>query len=116
MSSYEKIPSRKVWLQAIAPSMLFCALAFQLCIRVEIINSGYEVQYLQKAALEQDSRLRSLRYQHATLNRPSRISKSASGKLALNSLRPQQLRKVVFRENSVPQFAQIVGAKTKGDT
>ena len=107
---------KSVWISAIAPSMLFCALALQLCIRLEIIKSGYQVQYLKKTQNEQVSRLRQLRFQHATMTSAGNISKEAKTKLALTSVMPQQLRKVQVVDLFRPKYAKVdlIGGEKSG--
>ena len=72
--------------------MLFCSLLLQLCIRIEIIEQGYNVERLRSVALKKDAELRRLKLDLAFATTPKLMTDAAEKRLEMNLLTPDRVR------------------------
>ena len=77
--------------------LLFAALLSQLCIRVEIIRAGYRLEEIRSATIQNDARLRELRYRYAEATSPTVILEQAKRRLGVEPTAPQQIRRITGR-------------------
>jgi len=78
----------------IPPALLFATLLLQLSIRVQIIESGYEVERLRSSALKKDAELRRLRLELALATTPRLVSEAAEQRLHMGTVTPERVRAV----------------------
>ena len=76
--------------------LLFVALVSQLWVRLMIVQRGYELEGVRKAALENDGELRQLKAEYALLSRPVRIQEKAV-ELGLLQTPSQRIRRLGIR-------------------
>ena len=86
---------RRVRLRRLLPPvLLFSTLLLQLCIRVEIIERGYEVERLRSSALKKDAELRQLKLELALATTPRLVSEAAEDRLLMQTLAPDRVRAI----------------------
>jgi|GEM_PF-6867020 len=79
----------------LTPAMLlFMAIAFQLFIRISILEHGYEIAKVREQALNNDTNLREARGDYAALARPQRLYARASTELGFKPSHPSFVRVV----------------------
>lgn len=78
----------------VLPFVLFALLTLQLWVRLCIIERGYQLEALRKAALENDESLRQRRLEYAYLSRPRTLVQQAREKLGMLEPTPQHIRKL----------------------
>ena len=86
------LKQRHTFSKYIVPLTLFVVLLLQLWVRVNIIQSGYELEALRSNALKNDAYLRHKRLELAYLARPDVLRKRAAIELKMVPLAPQRVR------------------------
>ena len=84
-------------LNFVAVSFLFVALLCQLVVRLQVLQTCYEIESVRVNALEYDSELRDLKMQFAVLTRPESLAVEAENRLALTTTNRDELRAVKER-------------------
>lgn len=77
-------------------ALLFTALLAQLCVRLEIVRAGYQLEEYRARATQSDTTLRELRYKYAITTSPSTLGDMAKKRLEFERTPPQRIRKMVY--------------------
>ena len=80
--------------QIVISALLFLVLLAQLSIRVQILDTGYDIESVRTELLHSDTEYRELRMKYAFVSRPSSLGNKAQSDLGLNTTVPQRLRRV----------------------
>jgi len=79
-------------LHLIAVSFLFLALLCQLVVRLNVLQTCYEIESVRVNALQYDSELRELKLKFAVLTSPEKLIVEAENRLALTPTNRNEMR------------------------
>lgn len=82
--------------QLCVATLLLLTLIAKVWIKVETTRVGYELADQRQLAIELDMKQRELELHRSYLLRPDNLYKTASAKLGLVKLQPQQAKKVIY--------------------